>query len=904
MKTVRLSLTLIVFSLLCSTMAFSQPAPYEYKMNTPPLPIQDFTNTTSTITLDAAHANFSINDLNVMVNIRHTHAADLRIVLTAPSGLQYTLSQYNGKFGMNYENTIFDSSPGTGLPGKGIDDASNTTAFFRGIYKPQTGTTLPTSGNPVGDWTLTVYDNAVGDQGTLVMWALLFNNYGKYKDVRIGCDLNANNWVTYPVPLIGDFTTVPPYSIHSYRLEGDDAYSYVVYQNSRDGGDASLMLQHKDPSGNSIFYPEWYWTFAPNSQGAISMILPFSKMAGTHQYSISGIVRGDVNVTRNDNYYTASVPVTAGTVGYDNGDWANGNTYNPPVNECNAMWFSIFYPGTLSSVDIWEGSQVEYDSPTSTSRNEVMLWDANGVSPVQKATTGLVPMPPQGQKWVTYRFGQNGVALTAGNYMAGICVRAIDPNVGGFASVIGLGVDRAVSPFDPQSFYNKYTGFGVQLWGDGTTWSEETFRDCSTKMIRPNFVNLIDVGVTSIVSTVTPTSVTAVVTYGIYAASANPNVVARGTVTIKDANGNQVGYQEQRVFMVNQTPYMTNATATFAFNGLAKGTYTVNATIDHGSDENLINNTYSRTITIVFAPVTVVKDESMGQKKMNQIATAYADQGMSVNFVDRASFVFPAEGSVVWACEMTPAQAAEARAFAEKGNSLSFLTAPTADATNNTFAMLANPKEKDAMLARAIPANIARPQVDYSMLNTLSEGVSIYGGTPAQEAEAAKRVGGFRDYLNNMKLSQNNLNRLNNRGVVYDHSEDMRIEAKRMNDITVAEVVMNKKSETVLAASKISNPANFELTQNYPNPFNPSTIIAYNLPNNSFVSIRVYDLLGRELAVLANSSQASGKYLVSWDGKTAQGATVASGMYLYRMEATPLDGSKSFISTKKMMFAK
>ena len=897
MKPVRLSLTLIVFSLLCSMSAFSQ-APYEYKMNTPPLPIQDFTNTSSTITVSDA---FTINDLNVMVNIKHPHAADLKISLTAPGGLTYTLSQYNGVFGMNYENTIFDSSPGTGIPGKSVDDATNTTAFFRGIYKPQTGTTLPSSGSPTGDWTLTVYDNAVGDQGTLVMWGLLFNNYGKYKDIRIGCDLNYNKWITYPVPLIGDFTTVPPYTVHSYRLE-TSCYAYCVYQNSRDGGDASINLQQKDPSGNYSNYPYNFWTFSPSSQGTISFGMDLGKTAGTYQWTLSGLVRNDVNITRSDNFYTANVPVTAGTVAYDNGDWANGNTYNPPVGECNAMGFTIYNQATLSSVDIWEGSQVEYDSPTSTSRNEVNLWD--GTTLALKGSTGQVTMPPQGQKWVTYRFGQNGIVCAPGNYIAGICVDAIDPNVGGFASVIGLGVDRAASPFDPQSFYSMYTGFGVQLWGNGTTWTEEVFRDYATKMIRPNFINLIDIGVTSIVSTVSPTSVSALVTYGIYAQSANPNVVARGTVTVKDATGAQVGYAEQRVFLVNQAPFMTNTTATYVFNGLAKGTYTITATIDHGSDENLINNSYTRTITVVFAPVIVVKDEKMTQKKMDQISISYADQGYSVNFVDRASFVFPAEGSVLWACEMTPAQAAEARAFAEKGNSLSFLSAPTADALTNTFALLANLKEKDAMLARTIPTNISLPKADYSLLNTLSEGVALYGGTPEQEAEATKRISGLKDNLNNLNSTQNNLARINNRGIVYNHSNDMRVEAKRINDITVNEVILTKKNETALAASKITNPSNFELTQNYPNPFNPSTIIAYNLPNSAYVSIRVYDLLGRELAVLANSSQASGKYLVSWDGKSAQGATVASGMYLYRMEATPLNGSAPFVSTKKMMFAK
>jgi hypothetical protein len=570
------------------------------------------------------------------------------------------------------------------------------------------------------------------------------------------------------------------------------------------------------------------------------------------------------------------------------------------------MWFQTYKAGTCTSIDIWEGSQVEYDSPTSTSRNEINLWDANGSTPVLKATTGQVPMPPQGQKWVTYRLGQNGVACSAGNYIAGFCVDAIDANVGGFASVFGLGVDLAVSPFDPQSFYNMYTGFGVQLWGSGTTWNEETFRDYSTKMIRPNFINLIDLGVTSIVSTVTPTSVTAVVTYGIYAPSQNPNVVARGTVTITDANKAQVGYAEQRVYLVNQAPFMTNTTATYVFNGLAKGTYTITATIDHGNDENLINNSYSRTFTILLAPITVVTDEGVSAAKKNEIAIAFADQGQSVNFVDKANFTFPEEGYVIWACPMPAELASDARTFAEKGNNLSLMTAPGADALNNSFALLATPKEHDAMMSRlAAPTNLSLPTRDLSLLESMSNGgVTMFGATPDQEAEAASRLNGYKNYLTNLKYSQTQRDAGSMRGIVYNHSNDMRIEAKRINGITLNEVTMTKKTDAVLATTKISNPANFELTQNYPNPFNPSTTIAYNLPTAANVAIRVYDLLGRQIATLANSTQSAGKYITGWNGTTSQGSTVTSGMYLYRMEATPLDGSASFTTTKKMMLAK
>jgi hypothetical protein len=88
-------------------------------------------------------------------------------------------------------------------------------------------------------------------------------------------------------------------------------------------------------------------------------------------------------------------------------------------------------------------------------------------------------------------------------------------------------------------------------------------------------------------------------------------------------------------------------------------------------------------------------------------------------------------------------------------------------------------------------------------------------------------------------------------------------------------------------------PRTFELAQNYPNPFNPTTAISYQLPVASEVSLKVYDLLGREVATLVNARQDAGRYSVLF-----KGAALASGMYFYRLQAG------SFVETKKMMLVK
>ena len=97
--------------------------------------------------------------------------------------------------------------------------------------------------------------------------------------------------------------------------------------------------------------------------------------------------------------------------------------------------------------------------------------------------------------------------------------------------------------------------------------------------------------------------------------------------------------------------------------------------------------------------------------------------------------------------------------------------------------------------------------------------------------------------------------------------------------------------------SRIS-PYNYILSQNYPNPFNPATKIKFNLPVRSNVKIRVYDMLGREAAVLANNQYSAGEHEVSFNG-----AQLSSGVYVYRIEAAGING-KTFNAVKKMVLLK
>ncbi|MBM4166701.1 MAG: T9SS type A sorting domain-containing protein [Ignavibacteria bacterium] len=90
-----------------------------------------------------------------------------------------------------------------------------------------------------------------------------------------------------------------------------------------------------------------------------------------------------------------------------------------------------------------------------------------------------------------------------------------------------------------------------------------------------------------------------------------------------------------------------------------------------------------------------------------------------------------------------------------------------------------------------------------------------------------------------------------------------------------------------------TNPKNIEVSQNYPNPFNPVTNFQFQVPSSSFVTIKVYDILGNEIATLVNERKEAGNYSVQWNAET-----YPSGMYFYQLTA----GNK--METKKMILLK
>jgi polyhydroxybutyrate depolymerase len=116
-------------------------------------------------------------------------------------------------------------------------------------------------------------------------------------------------------------------------------------------------------------------------------------------------------------------------------------------------------------------------------------------------------------------------------------------------------------------------------------------------------------------------------------------------------------------------------------------------------------------------------------------------------------------------------------------------------------------------------------------------------------------------------------------------------------DISASQEIWNfvKDFDITVGISENSQfiPNNFNLFQNYPNPFNPVTTIRFEVPNSSFINIKVYDVLGNEIATLVNEEKSIGNYEVQFDA-----TKLTSGIYFYKLQAG------SFIETKKMVLMK
>ena len=88
-------------------------------------------------------------------------------------------------------------------------------------------------------------------------------------------------------------------------------------------------------------------------------------------------------------------------------------------------------------------------------------------------------------------------------------------------------------------------------------------------------------------------------------------------------------------------------------------------------------------------------------------------------------------------------------------------------------------------------------------------------------------------------------------------------------------------------------PSEYQLSQNYPNPFNPVTNIEFSIPTKSYVSLKIYNILGEEVKTLVSGVRNAGKYIMKFDA-----SNLASGVYIYRIKSGTFSHSKKLILLK------
>lgn len=159
--------------------------------------------------------------------------------------------------------------------------------------------------------------------------------------------------------------------------------------------------------------------------------------------------------------------------------------------------------------------------------------------------------------------------------------------------------------------------------------------------------------------------------------------------------------------------------------------------------------------------------------------------------------------------------------------------------------------------------------------------------------------------VTNISLYQTTFNRdyAKNIGLVYysyfsdfgwqggQHSTYYKLKGCVLNGVVYGDTTQRPIASLTQLNSLI--PSEFSLSQNYPNPFNPTTTISFDVPKNSFVKLKIYDVSGKELAILVNENLNIGSYNYQWDA-----SNFPSGIYFYKLEAN------DFVDTKRMVLLK
>ena len=159
----------------------------------------------------------------------------------------------------------------------------------------------------------------------------------------------------------------------------------------------------------------------------------------------------------------------------------------------------------------------------------------------------------------------------------------------------------------------------------------------------------------------------------------------------------------------------------------------------------------------------------------------------------------------------------------------------------------------------------------------------------------------FKDSLLNFDIKTQNIQKIN---VANTEKVDFLVSAFNMENKNVSfDFKISKNSQSLLDSTKlainmINNPKSFTLYENYPNPFNPNTTLRFDIPENSDVTISIYNMLGQKVKNFNMPRLSAGYHSIQWDGTNQSGVSIGAGVYFYQLQ------TKNIVKTSKMTLLK
>ena len=201
-------------------------------------------------------------------------------------------------------------------------------------------------------------------------------------------------------------------------------------------------------------------------------------------------------------------------------------------------------------------------------------------------------------------------------------------------------------------------------------------------------------------------------------------------------------------------------------------------------------------------------------------------------------------------------------------------------------------------------AIFGKHESDYANMDGSSDELDEYGGHTHDDygyhyhaySDEVTQQEGPESYT----FQQNFLQRGAFKGLINDIPGFLNVNTNQFMDNDIKRYVGGSGTSqlSVINSHNPAIPSSYVLFQNFPNPFNPFTRFQYKLPQDSFVDITIYDMLGNLVNNLVNTNQSSGYKSVQWNATNSQGEPVSAGVYLYKIQAG------DFVDTKKMILLK